>query len=440
MTSRFSFSVLFVFGALLLASPLLPGATTTKKTKTIAVPPSRLNASGGATAVYTISFGEISQESVNYLPYNYGYYVVPLAGGTGTLMLTKTVNGANTLYVFTDFGQMFVAHHGNKRKSVLYCSTSSDVATSAFYAIGDATETVTEDTGSFVGDAYYATELDGYSFSADALNDQLFAGATGIDSGVAGSTPITVIFDQADSANAAQNKLSVTATVTAIQTRLTTSGYSLATQNVPGVSTGTGTGTGTSTVATNSSIGGTGDLIVYRLKFVRMGDDDINYNHAQGGFYITTAAGNDTGTLILESKYHGSDVYEEFNNFGSMFVAKSQGDRQAVMFAGAPSTVSFTTFFAMGEANESRNVDAVSEKGTIYFAKRLKGLAVSAESGEGPPFVGGRSAFGSAGMSHLTVTYDETRSNDANKHRRDITAEVTNLTGELDSAGYATLK
>ena len=389
-----------------------------------------VTANGGPTIVYEIAFG-LSRDGINFLPYNSGYYVAPSAGGAGTLILTKS-GAANNLYVFTDFGELFVARDGNSRKAVISCTAASNVSSTAFFAIGDASDSLKAVIGPAFGDIYYAATLKGWAVSADSRPDPLFFGNVAVDQGVAGSSALTVTYDGADTNNAAVNSLSVAATVTAIQTRLTGQGFVLAGQTA--VSGGPGT-----TIVPPTTTTGAGDMLVYRLNFTKTGDS-INYKHPLGGYYVSYAATTDAGSLILESETNGADFFKEYPNFGSLLVVQSDRERKGVLFATAASTVSTTTFFGLGDARDTLRFNGVSEKNTAYFAKTLPGFAISADSARDLPFAGSDGDLGSGGVSKLTATYDETRSKEANNARRTVAAEVKVLETELKANGFLPLK
>lgn len=385
---------------------------------------------GGETIVYQLTFDPAS-ESINYSPYENGYYVVPVQGGPGTLIVTKTKGTVKNMYVFTDFGELFVARNNGARKAVLTCTAGSDVSTTAFFAIGDASEVYESDTGKVSGDAYYAAELTGYTVSADSQYDQLFQGSTSTDSGVAGSGTFSAFYDEADSNNAGTKNLSVAGEVAVLQARLTAQGYKDASQTATGTGTGSGTGTATpGTGATDSS----GDLVVYRLGFKTIGDS-VNYRPFTGGYFVGAAV-NGAGTLILELEHQGSKYYREYPTFGSLFVAKSRGDRKGVMSAMDANSVSSTTFFATGDANQSIKVDAPSVNGSINFARKLTGYAFSADSETDLAFFGDGSDIGVAGVSRLTATYLEDTSKLAKKNARTLKTEVQQLEKELVDKGF----
>ena len=453
------FRFLFLFTAVLAAS--LPVAAQTVTPTVInpdftGLPQPAFISSGGPTIVYQILF-EPKSDSINYRGYDFGYYVAPSAGGSGTLLLIRTTGGTRTYYTFTDFGSLIIGLNGDDRKSIISLTATSDVSTTAFFAIGDANETLQGDNGTVAGVVRYASQLNGYAVSADSQPDPLFQGTASTDVGVAGTSLVTFQFDVADSANAETQPLSVADTVKVIQTRLTSQGYVQAAQT----NTGTGTGTSTSTDTTAPVVFnpgavkveiGPGDLLVYELKFRRTGES-INYKPYTGGFYVDTAApsstsssssgtssGGGSGTMIVKIASDSGDFFKVFPSFGSLFVAKSGSDRRGVMFATSDNSFSTTTFFAMGNASDSLHFKASSGPEDIFFGRKLTGYAFSADSQYDLPFAGDLTDVGVGGASVLTATYDESRSKAANKARRTIDTEVALLEAELQKDGLSQLK
>ena len=418
---------------------------------------------GGPAIVYQITF-DSDEEKVNYSPYESGYYIAPSEGGSGTLLLTKSKGTAKSLYVYTDFGQLFIAQEGDTRKGVITCTAATNVSTTAFFAMGNADDTLAIDNGSIVANIYYAREMKGYAVSGDAQPDQLFLGATSTDDGVYGLTHISAVYDDADSNNAFQNNLSVASLVSAIQKRLTTSGFTLAQQNTTSTASPPTSGTSTLkpadaqipvvdkqgkiTTPTPVTIG-PGDVLVYSLSFKKTGDS-INYGHPLGGFFVTTAtatetssnnkAGPSSGALILEVSGTPSKYVRTFPNFGTSFVAKSQSNRKGVLFATDANSVSSTFFCASGDARDTMELKTPSGNINAYFARKLTGYAFSADSQYDLEFVGApASDLGVAGVSALTLNYEENRTQTANKRRRTVAEEATEIELKLKSEGFVVL-
>ena len=149
--------------------------------------------------VYDMKFQAIG-ESINFRPYDGGYYLAPRDGDSngGTLILFRHTGGQKQYYKYENFGEIFyAASNGTNRKAVLTATAANDVSTSTFYAIGDANENVPYKGISGEGKLYVAKELKGYSVSADSERDLPFAGdATDpYDLGVAGATILTCKFN-----------------------------------------------------------------------------------------------------------------------------------------------------------------------------------------------------------------------------------------------------
>ena len=401
---------------------------------------------GGQPIVYELTFTP-SSDSINYRPYQNGYYVVPVEGGPGTLIVTKSVGTTNSFFVFTDFGELFVARSGSSRKAVLTCTAASNVSTTALFAIGDASQTLEVKALDVVGSANYAPQLSGYAVSADAQYDQLFLGTAGTDRGVAGTSALSLTYDEADSDNASVNNLSVANEVLAIQNRLVSQGFVNATQAAPASTSASTTGNSGGTVPPITPVTptppalGPGDLVVYRLEFSTTGES-INYTPFTGGYYVVSAA-NDTagggGALILEAKINGTKVYKQYLNFGALFVAQSGGNNKGVMFAMDASSLSSTTFFAKGDAQKSYKENTPSFSGNVLFADKLKGYAFSADSQSDLAFDGTGSDIGVAGVSNLTANYMEDTSKKANRLYRSVATEVAVLEKELKAQGFVGL-
>ncbi|MDB6006493.1 MAG: hypothetical protein JWR15_3480 [Prosthecobacter sp.] len=387
---------------------------------------------GGQTIVYQLQF-DPPQDGVNYSPYENGYYVAPAQGGAGTLIVTKTRGPTGVYYAFTDFGELFVGRNNGNRKAVITCTAGSDVSTTAFFAIGDATTNFQTDTGEISGTAFYAPELRGYTLSANSQNDELFQGSSSADFGVAGSGTFSAFYDDADTNNATVNRLSVASVVQLLKDRLTAKKYidgsNIIGGNGSGTGTGTGSGTGTSSASTDKF-----DLVVYRLSFKKTGES-LNYKQFSGGYFIGGAV-NGSGALILEMERDGLKLFKEYLDFGSLFVAKEQGERKAVLSAIDTNSVSSTTFFAVGDANQSFKVSAPSIIGSVNFAKKLTGYAISADSESDLAFFGDGGDIGVAGVSLFTATYLEDTTKLANKNQRTVAKEVDQLEKELREKGF----
>lgn len=217
--------------------------------------------------VYKLNFDQAG-ETINYRPYQGGYYVAPVNGGTGSLILTLTTGGVKNYYTYANFGELFVAVKADSRKAVLSATAANTVSTTTFFAIGSADERLQLTTRSSDGDIFVARTLTGYAVSADSERDLPYASASATDIGVAGVSYLRATFDEGLTTQAIDGNVALAAEVTALQTQLTAQGYKngLSTTTAAsgttgtgttGTSTGTsGTGTATSTSATSTTTTG----------------------------------------------------------------------------------------------------------------------------------------------------------------------------------------
>lgn len=194
-------------------------------------------------AVYKLDF-EPTGESINYRSYQSGYYIAPMTGGTGSLVLMLTTGGVKQYFTYTNFGELFVAVKGADRKVVFTATAANTVSTTTFYAIGTANDRVTVETRAAESQVYVANKLTGYSVSADSERDLPFSSAGSTDVGVAGAAFLTASYDEGRSTAANRENRTLAAEVTEIETFLTTKGYSNGLATAPGGGGGTGAGTG----------------------------------------------------------------------------------------------------------------------------------------------------------------------------------------------------
>lgn len=184
-----------------------------------------------------------------------------------------------------------------------------------------------------------------------------------------------------------------------------------------------------------SATQGFGQLVIYKLTFDVAGET-INYRPYQGGFYVAPIEGG-AGTLILTLTTGGQKQFYQYANFGELFVAVKGENRKVVLSATAANTVSTTTFFAIGTANDEKEVETRSSDGKIFIAKELKGYAVSADSERDLPYASSSPTdIGVAGVSYLRALIDDRRTDDAIKNSRTLTDQVTLLTTNLTDDGY----
>ena len=209
-----------------LALALVPVAIRAQTTtgSTTAATTTTTTTSTGTMAVYRLTFSPAG-ESINYRPYQGGYYIAPIMGGTGSLILTLTTGGQKRFYTYANFGELFVAVKGQDRKTVLSAAASNSVSTTTFYAIGDADEKMDVESRSAESDVYVAKLLTGYSVSADSERDLPFASASASDIGVAGASFLRCTLDEGLTKDAIKQSRILSAEVTEIQTQLTEKGY-----------------------------------------------------------------------------------------------------------------------------------------------------------------------------------------------------------------------
>lgn len=204
-------------------------------------------------AIYRLQFDQAG-ETINYRPYQGGYYVAPVNGGTGSLILTLTTGGVKSYYTYANFGELFVAVKGNDRKSVISATAANTVSTTTFFAIGTADEKLQLTTRSSSGDIFVATSLTGYAVSADSERDLPYYSGSAKDIGVAGVSYMRATLDEGLTVSAIDNNTALAAEITALQTQLTSQGYKNGSSTTTTTGTGTtATGTGTTTSGTTSS-------------------------------------------------------------------------------------------------------------------------------------------------------------------------------------------
>lgn len=228
--------------------------TTTTSSTTGAATPSSSTTSGNlltssALVVYKLTF-EPAGETINYRPYQGGYYIAPIEGGTGSLLLTLTTGGVKTFYTYSNFGELFVAVKYDDRKVVLSATAANTVSTTTFFAIGDANERRNLETRSSDGDVFTAKLLKGYAVSADSEKDLPYSSSSANDIGVAGVSYLRATLDEGLTQDAINNNRTLSAEVTVVQTLLTDDGYTNGSTTNATSASGSGSGaTGTGTAA-----------------------------------------------------------------------------------------------------------------------------------------------------------------------------------------------
>jgi hypothetical protein len=181
--------------------------------------------------VYRLSF-EPAGEAINYAPYQSGFYVAPINGGVGSLILTRT-NSGKKYYVFSNFGEIFIALKNKTRKAVISATAANSLSTTTFFAIGDADEKM--DVATRTSDvALVAKELKGYAVSADSERDLPFSSNNATDIGVAGASLLTCKLDQGLTDGAIALNRTLNDEVNELTLQLGKQGYTNGDQQNPG--------------------------------------------------------------------------------------------------------------------------------------------------------------------------------------------------------------
>ncbi len=225
-------------------------------------------------AVYRLTFTQTG-DSINYRPYQNGYYVAPIEGGAGSLILTLVTGNTREYFTYETFGEVFVAIKGNTKKMVLSATATNDVSTTVFYGIGTTDDEIEVESRNAVSKVKVATRLTGYAVSADSEQDLPFTG-TGTSLGVAGVSVLTARLEDAFTEIAIRDNVDVAGEVDILVAELTADGYvdgkaddtTTTTPTTPTTptepttpttdTTGTTSTTGTTTGTTGTTTGTTG--------------------------------------------------------------------------------------------------------------------------------------------------------------------------------------
>jgi hypothetical protein len=206
--------------------------------------------SAGPVAVFRLSF-EKTGDSINYRPYQNGYYVAPIEGGAGSLILTLVTAGQRQYFTYPAFGEMFVAVKGKEKRMVLSATAANTVSTTVFYAIGDTDKELHVESRNSTSDVKVAEKMTGFAVSADSEKDLPFSGS-GTSVGVAGASILTVTLDDTLTNVAIRDSVDTDGEVDVIIAILESAGYVNGTQTA---TNGGGTNGGNGT--TNNGNGGT---------------------------------------------------------------------------------------------------------------------------------------------------------------------------------------
>lgn len=213
---------------LLLLAPHATAQTTTTSTT-----------SSGPVAVFRLTFEETG-DSINYRPYQNGYYIAPIEGGTGSLILTLVTGNQRQYFTYEAFGEVFVAVQGKEKRMVLSATATNTVSTTVFYAIGKTEKELRVESRNAVSDVKVAEKMTGYAVSADSEKDLPFNGS-GTSVGVAGASSLTARLDETLTEVAIRDNLDVSGELDAIIAILEGAGYvnGSPTTNNTGANTGT---------------------------------------------------------------------------------------------------------------------------------------------------------------------------------------------------------
>jgi hypothetical protein len=179
--------------------------------------------SSGPVAVFRLSF-EQTGDSINYRPYQNGYYVAPIEGGAGSLILTLVTGGQRQYFTYEAFGEVFVAVKGKEKRMVLSATATNEVSTTVFYAIGKTDKELHVESRNATSDVLVAEKMTGYAVSADSEKDLPFNGS-GTSVGVAGASILTARLDETLTNVAIRDNLDTAGEVDAIIAILEGAGY-----------------------------------------------------------------------------------------------------------------------------------------------------------------------------------------------------------------------
>ncbi len=191
--------------------------------------------------VYKIDFEH--GKGINYHPFEGGYFIAPVLGGTGSFLLTST-DGPHTFSTSTNGGKLFTAvTGGGDKKAVLSAATGGGTAVGFMLATGDIDHTFSVNSPTQSLSLKVAAQLTGTALSAD---DESTATALAIDGsiGSAGKSTIKLKLDEAESRRANERGLSLSQAVDQIKLVLGQKGFS---DSAAAATTTTGTTTTSAT-------------------------------------------------------------------------------------------------------------------------------------------------------------------------------------------------
>jgi hypothetical protein len=206
---RFIFSLGAILLGLVSTSAFAQTTTTTTST--------------GPVAVFRLSFDQTG-DSINYRPYQNGYYIAPIEGGAGSLILTLVTGDQRQYFTYEAFGEMFVAVKGKEKRMVLSATATNTVSTTIFYAIGKTDKDLHVESRNATSQVKVAEKMTGYAVSADSEKDLPFSGS-GNSVGVAGASILTATLDETLTNVAIRDSVDTSGEVDAILAILTSAGY-----------------------------------------------------------------------------------------------------------------------------------------------------------------------------------------------------------------------
>ena len=199
------------------------GTGTTPPTGSGTIGGTTATTSTGPIAVWRLTFQQ-SGDSINYRPYQGGFYIAPIEGGSGTLILTLITGNQKQYFTYSAFGDVFVAVKGATKKMVLSATAASSVSTTTFYGIGTADHEISLDSRNVVGKVLVASKMIGYAVSADSEQDLPFSGSSS-SVGVAGASILTAKLDETLTHTGNTKNNAVSDEVTDLQAILAKAGY-----------------------------------------------------------------------------------------------------------------------------------------------------------------------------------------------------------------------
>ena len=177
-------------------------------------------------------------------------------------------------------------------------------------------------------------------------------------------------------------------------------------------------------------------VAVYRLESVHP-TDSINYKPYLGGFYVAPAI-DGVGSLVLQRQDADGLMMITLADFGELFVAADGKRKQrSVLSATAANSVSATSFMAIGKPDTTFKAKGANFDLKVDLARTLEGYAMSADSQNDMPFVGGEGDIGVAGIAPFKAVLDLNRSETANRANADVAAAITQIEESLELLGYS---